>query len=286
MLSALLGMPTRKLQVISPFVGGSFGAKRVTWPHVYLAAVAAKVVGRPVRLTLTRSQMYTTLGYRPQTVQQLTLAADAQGALQALHHSAATATSQFDDFVEPASAKTGMMYACANGSLGRTLAKVDLGSPTTMRAPGEATGFFALESAMDELAYALNTDPLSLRLLNHADRDPTSGLPWSSKSLKDCYNQGAARFGWSARTFAPGSMRDGSLLLGWGLASAAYPVNRSPASASVELAADGGCVVASGTHEMGGGTYTTLAVIAADTPGLVPGKIDVRLGDTALPPAP
>jgi xanthine dehydrogenase YagR molybdenum-binding subunit len=284
MLSAVLGMPTQKLQVISPFVGGSFGAKRVTWPHVYLAAVAAKVVGRPVRLTLTRSQMYTTLGYRPQTVQQLTLAADAHGALQALQHTAASATSRFDDFVEPASAKTGMMYACANGSYGRTLAKVDLGSPTTMRAPGEATGFFALESAMDELAYALNTDPLALRLLNHADRDPTSGLPWSSKSLKDCYAQGAARFGWGARTLAPSSMRDGSWLLGWGLASAAYPVNRSPASASVELAADGSCVVASGTHEMGGGTYTTLAVIAADTLGLELAKIDVRLGDTALPP--
>jgi xanthine dehydrogenase YagR molybdenum-binding subunit len=282
-VAATLGIAANKIRITSPFVGGSFGAKRVTWPHVYLAAVAAKLVGRPVRLVLNRSQMYTTIGYRPQTIQEVTLASNKKGELQVLRHVATTTTSQFDNFVEPASAKPGMMYACANGELSRMLSKVDLGTPTTMRAPGEATGFFALESAMDELAHALNTDPLSLRLLNHADKDPTNGLPWSSKSLKECYAQGAEKFGWKGRKLNPGTMRAGPWLIGWGMASAAYPANRSPAAASVQFSADGSCVVATGTHEMGGGTYTSLAAIVADVLGLGISKVSVQLGDSELP---
>ena len=284
MVSAILGIPATKIRVMSPFVGGSFGSKRVTWPHVYLAAIAAKLAGRPVRLAVSRSQMYTTLGYRPQTVQQIALGAGRDGKLLAIRHSAATTTSQFDNIIEPASAKTGMMYACPNGALARTLVKVDLGSPTTMRAPGESTGFFALECAMDELAYAAKIDPLKLRLLNYADVDAMTQVPWSSKSLKECYAQGSAKFGWKKRKAAPGSMREGHWLLGWGMASAAYPANRSPASASVEIFADGHAVVASATHEMGGGTYTAIAAIAADVLGLDIGSIQVELGDSNLPP--
>jgi xanthine dehydrogenase YagR molybdenum-binding subunit len=283
MVSAMLGIAPGNIRVVSPFVGGSFGAKRVTWPHVYLAAVAAKLVGRPVRLTLTRSQMYTTLGYRPQTMQDITLGADRQGHLLAFKHAATTTTSEFDDVVEPASAKTGMMYACPNGAFTRLLAKVDLGTPTTMRAPGESTGFFALESAMDELAQTVKIDPLKLRLLNYADVDATNRLPWSSKSLKQCYAEGAARFGWKNRKPSPGSTRQGPWLVGWGMASAAYPANRSPASASAELFADGHCIVASATHEMGGGTYTAMAAIAADVLGLDLGSVQVELGDSELP---
>jgi xanthine dehydrogenase YagR molybdenum-binding subunit len=208
-VSAILGIPAAKIRVMSPFVGGSFGSKRVTWPHVYLAAIAAKLAGRPVRLAVSRSQMYTTLGYRPQTVQQIALGAGRDGKLLAIRHAAATTTSQFDNVIEPASAKTGMMYACPNGALARTLVKVDLGSPTTMRAPGESTGFFALECAMDELAYAAKIDPLKLRLLNYADVDAMTQVPWSSKSLKECYAQGSAKFGWKKRKAAPGSMREG-----------------------------------------------------------------------------
>jgi xanthine dehydrogenase YagR molybdenum-binding subunit len=282
LVAALLGIPPANIRVMSPFVGGSFGAKRVTWPHVYLAAVAARLARRPVRLVVTRAQMYTTLGYRPQTVQKITLGARRDGTLQAFRHNAATTTSEFDNFIEPASAKTGMMYACPNGTFSRTLAKVALGTPTTMRAPGESPGFFALECAMDELAYAVTVDPLKLRLLNYADVDPTTKSPWSSKSLKECYAKGAAQFGWSKRKASPGSMRDGPLLIGMGMASAAYPANRSPASASVTLFADGHAVVQSATHEMGGGTYTAMAVIAADALGLDIGQVQVQLGDSSL----
>jgi xanthine dehydrogenase YagR molybdenum-binding subunit len=283
LVAALLGIAPANIRVMSPFVGGSFGAKRVVWPHVYLAALAARSVNRPVRLSVTRTQMYTTLGYRPQTIQKLTLVAGRDGTLQSLSHSAATTTSEFDSFIEPASAKTGMMYACPNGSSTRTLAKVALGTPTTMRAPGESTGFFALECGMDELAYAVNVDPLKLRLLNHANADPTSKLPWSSKSLKECYAKGAAQFGWNKRKPTPASMRDGPLLIGMGMASAAYPANRSPASASVTLYADGHAVVESATHEMGGGTYTAMAIIAASTLGLDINQVQAQLGDSILP---
>ena len=283
LVAALLGIAPANIRVISPFVGGSFGAKRVVWPHVYLAALAAKTVGRPVRLAVTRTQMYTTAGYRPQTVQRITLGARRDGTLQSLQHTATTTTSEFDNFIEPAGAKTGMMYACPNGRSSRTLAKVDLGTPTTMRAPGESTGFFALECAMDELAYALKLDPLKLRLLNYAVVDPTTKLPWSSKSLKECYAKGAAQFGWAKRKATPGSMRDGPLLIGMGMASAAYPANRSPASASVSLFADGHAVVQSATHEMGGGTYTAMAAIAANALGIDIRQVQAQLGDSTLP---
>ena len=283
LVATLLGIAPENIRVMSPFVGGSFGAKRVVWPHVYLAALAARSVNRPVRLSVTRSQMYTTLGYRPQTIQKLTLAASRDGTLQSLRHSATTTTSEFDSFIEPSSAKTGMMYACPNGSSTRALAKVDLGTPTTMRAPGEATGFFALECGMDELAYAVKIDPLKLRLINYADADPTTKLPWSSKSLKECYAKGAAKFGWNKRKPAPGSMRDGRMQIGMGMASAAYPANRSPASASVALYQDGHAVVQSATHEMGGGSYTAMAIIAASALGLNVNQVEVRLGDSTLP---
>ena len=283
MVAALLGIPPANIRVLSPFVGGSFGSKRVVWPHVYLAAVAAKLVNRPVRLSVSRSQMYTTLGYRPQTTQQVTLGSARDGRLLVFRHTASSTTSEFDSVIEPASAKTGMMYACPNGTFARKLQRVDLGTPTTMRAPGEATGFFALECAMDELAYATKIDPLKLRLLNYANVDPMSKLPWSSKSLKECYAQGAAKFDWKKRSAAPRSMRQGQWLLGWGMASAAYPVNRSPASASVTIVADGRVLVASGTHEMGGGTYTAMAAIAADALGQDISAIQVELGDSNLP---
>jgi xanthine dehydrogenase YagR molybdenum-binding subunit len=283
LVASLLGIAPSNIRVVSPFVGGSFGAKRVVWPHVYLAALAARSVGRPVRLTVTRAQMYTLLGYRPQTIQKITLSAQRDGTLQSLRHTATTTTSQFDDFIEPASAKTGMMYECPAGSSSRALTKVDLGTPTTMRAPGESTGFFALECAMDELAYSLNVDPLKLRITNYANIDPTTKKPWSSKSLKECYAQGAAKFGWSRRKATPGTMRDGSTLIGMGMASAAYPANRSPASASVTMFADGHAIVQSATHEMGGGTYTAMAAIAADVLGLDVGQVQVQLGDSALP---
>ncbi|MET4196875.1 xanthine dehydrogenase family protein molybdopterin-binding subunit [Bradyrhizobium sp. LA6.12] len=284
MLSTVLQLPAAKIRVVSRFVGGSFGAKRLTWPHVLLAAIASRLVGRPVKLALTRRQMFTMNGHRPQTEQKVRLTAHADGQLTAFEHNAITTTSANDDFVEPATAKTRMIYSCPSGKVSRKLIKLDLPTPTTMRAPGEATGFFAVESAMDELAARLGMDPLALRLKNYAERDPVSGKAWSSKSLKLCYTAASEKFGWAARKAEPRSMRDETgLLVGWGVASAAYPVNRSAASARIALDGAGQVRVQSGTHEMGAGTYTALAQIAADAIGATVDRIQVELGDTQLP---
>ena len=284
MVAACLGLAVSKVRVVSKFVGGSFGAKRLTWPHVLLTALAAKMVGRPVVLALTRAQMYAMVGHRPYTTQHLTLRASGDGTLQALTHSARTTTSQHDNFVEPATSRTRMIYRCPSGQTSRSLVKLDLPTPTTMRAPGESTGFFALESAMDELAVALDMDPVALRLKNFADNDPVSGAAWTSNSLRKCYARAAQAFGWSARQATPGTMRNAQgQRIGWGMASAAYPVNRSPASASVSIDTTGTVTVRSGTHEMGGGISTALAQIAADGVGVTLSRVKVEIGDTALP---
>ncbi|MGO4329549.1 xanthine dehydrogenase family protein molybdopterin-binding subunit [Cupriavidus sp. 2TAF22] len=284
MVAACFGMPVAKVRVQSKFVGGSFGSKRLTWPHVLLAAVAAKMVGKPVVLALSRNQMFSMVGHRPHTEQHLTLQAASDGTLKALTHAAKTTTSMNDDFVEPATSRTRMIYRCPTGQVSRALVRLDLPTPTTMRAPGEATGFFALESAMDELAVAVGIDPVALRVKNFASTDPVSGAAWTSNSLRQCYEMAAQRFGWSARTSAPGSMHDAQgQRIGWGMASAAYPVNRSAASASVGIDGTGTVTVKSGTHEMGGGICTALAQIAADGVGVALARVRVEIGDTVLP---
>ncbi|WP_042885649.1 xanthine dehydrogenase family protein molybdopterin-binding subunit [Cupriavidus necator] len=284
MVAACFGLPVAKVRVVSKFVGGSFGAKRLTWPHVLLAAVAAQRVGRPVVLALTRAQMFSMVGHRPHTEQQLTLRASSDGTLKALTHSAKSTTSMNDNFFEPATSRTRMIYACPSGQVSRSLVRLDLPTPTTMRAPGEATGFFALESAMDELAVALGMDPVALRLKNFATTDPVSGVAWTSNSLRKCYERAGQKFGWAARQPVPGSMRNAQgQRIGWGMASAAYPVNRSPASASVSMDATGMLTVRSGTHEMGGGICTALAQIATDAVGTDLDHVKVEIGDTALP---
>jgi len=285
-LAKLFDLPPENVRVISLFIGGGFGCKGSPWSHVALAVMAAKVVGRPVRLTVTRHQMFSLVGHRPITRQRLMLGADHHGKLLAVRHDVESATSRFDEFVEPSASQTRMLYACANIRTSHRLRRLDIPTPTFMRAPGESSGTFALESAMDELAYAAGVDPLGLRLRNHADHDPDSGHPFSSKSLRQCYQAGADKFGWARRKPGVGSMRDGRLLVGWGMATATYPAGQSEAKASVRVRADGTAVVQTGSQDIGTGTYTILAQVAADALGLPVDRVRVEIGDTKLPEAP
>ncbi|HWH39200.1 MAG TPA: xanthine dehydrogenase family protein molybdopterin-binding subunit [Usitatibacter sp.] len=281
-----LGIPPEKVRVVCPFVGGGFGCKGSAWSHVTLAAMAARKAGRPVKLVLERPQMYGPVGGRPQTEQHIVLGAMRDGRIVALRHEVLSHTSVFEDFTEPSTQPTRALYAWPNGDTVQKLAKMNVGTPTFQRAPGEATGTFAIESAIDELAYELGMDPLELRLRNHADVEPSSGKPWSSKKLRECYEDGARRFGWSRRSARPGSMRDGRWLVGWGVATATYPAHRMEAKAVAIMNADGTFTVRSGTQDLGTGTYTICSQIAAETLGVPVQKVRFELGDTRFPKAP
>ncbi|HET6577738.1 MAG TPA: xanthine dehydrogenase family protein molybdopterin-binding subunit [Gemmatimonadales bacterium] len=285
-----LGIPSGKARVVSLFVGGGFGCKGSVWSHVPLAAMAARRVGRPVKLVLSRRQMFGPVGARPLTIQRLTLGATRDGALTAVRHHSVSHTSTFEDFLEPTANVTRMLYACPNVETRMRVVPLDVGTPTFQRAPGEATGTFALESAMDELAVKLGMDPLELRLRNYAEEEPQGHLPWSSKSLRQCYGAAAERFGWKRRDPKPGSMRAGDELVGWGMATATYPTNRRPAEALARLAPDGRggvtALVRSATQDIGTGTYTIMTQIAADALGLPPGRVRFELGDSRFPPSP
>lgn len=285
-VSTYLGIAADKLRVIDPFVGGGFGCKGSIWPHEVLAALAARQVGRPVKLHLTRSQMFTCIGYRPKTIQKLSLGADQQGKLSATIHECTSQTSMWkDEWVESSTKVTRMLYSCPNVRTAQKLAPVNANTPTQMRAPGEATGTFALEVAMDELAVATKVDPVELRLRNYAEKDEDKNVPFSSKALRECYAQGAERFGWAKRNPEPRSHRDGDYLIGWGMATATYPTNRQESSAKVRLLADGRAIVSTAAHDLGTGTYTTMTQIAAQTLGLPLAQVKVELADTAFPQA-
>ncbi|GAX34160.1 xanthine dehydrogenase family protein molybdopterin-binding subunit [Nodularia sp. NIES-3585] len=285
-IAAVLDIPQENVRVISQYLGGGFGCKALLRSHTILTAIASRQVQRPVKVVLTRSQMYTACGYRSQTLQNLTLGATKSGQLTLINHIGTSLTSLFDDFVEPVGAPTTMMYACPHLQIKYRLGRVNTITPTFMRAPGEAPGMFALESAMDELAIALNLDPIELRLRNHADIDPQTGLPWSSKSLKQCYEQGAQLFGWSLRNPIPRSMHDGDYLIGWGMASATFPSNSGKSSVKVEIFANGEVQVKTGTQDLGTGTYTVMTQVAAAALGVSSQTIQFELGDSNLPNAP
>jgi len=280
------GLPPGNVRVICPFVGGGFGSKGSAWSHVVLAAMASRQVGRPVKPVLERSQMFGMVGYRPLTEQHLRLGAAADGRLTAMRHDVIANTSCMEDWMEPAALITRMLYRSDSQETSHRLARLNIGTPTFTRGPGITSGSFALECAMDELAYVAKLDPIAFRLRNEADRDPGNGLPWSSKALRQCYAAGAERFGWAGRDPLPRSMRDGHLLVGWGMASATYPAHRSPASARVSILPDGLALVQSGTHDLGTGTYTVMSQIAAEALGLPLAKVRFELGDTRLPVAP
>ncbi|MBD2527601.1 xanthine dehydrogenase family protein molybdopterin-binding subunit [Nostoc sp. FACHB-133] len=282
-IASVLNIPQENVRVISKYLGGGFGCKALLRSHTILAAIASRQVKRPVKVVLTRSQMYTACGHRSQTQQQLTLGATKEGKLTVINHIGTCLTSLFDDFVEPVGAATTMMYACPNLEIKYRIARINAATPTFMRGPGEATGMFALESAMDELAYTLNIDPIELRLKNHADIDPHKGLPWSSKFLKECYQKGGEIFGWFQRNPIPRSMRDGYFLIGWGMASATFPTNVGTASVKVEIFASGEVRLQSGTQDIGTGTYTVMTQVAAEVLGL---PVQFELGDSNFPKAP
>ncbi|PCE24063.1 acylaldehyde oxidase [Paraburkholderia acidicola] len=285
-VAATLGIPSDNVHVISPFVGGGFGCKGSSWSHVTLCAMAAQQTGRAVRLALERPQMFGPVGGRPFTEQRMTLAARADGTLTAMRHDSFSNTSMIEDWTETCCMVTRMSYAVPNQVTTHRLVQLNVGTPTFMRAPGETTGSFALESAMDELAYALKMDPLALRLKNYAEEDPQEHKPWSSKSLRECYRIGAEKFGWSRRTPTPRSMRAGDTLIGLGMATATYPANRNQASALARILPDGSAMVASGTQDLGTGTYTVMTQVAADALGFAPANVRFALGDSSLPPAP
>ena len=287
-LTAFFKLSPDNVRVICPYVGGGFGSKGNAWPPITLAAIAAREVGRPVRLELTREQMYSNNGYRPQTHQSVKLGANHDGKLVAIRHDGLTQMSDpsLGEFAESVGLATRMLYACDNVATTHRLIATNYGLPTYMRAPGEASGLFALESAMDELAVALSIDPIALRLANYAERDGNENKAFSSKHLREAYAKGADMFGWSRRAATPGAMRDGNVLIGWGMATATYPANRAPASARVRLLADGTALVQAGTQDIGTGTYTIMSQVAAEALGLPLGRVRAELGDTSLPDAP
>jgi xanthine dehydrogenase YagR molybdenum-binding subunit len=282
---SVLEMEPGEVRVLSPFVGGAFGSGLRPQFQVVLAALAARALKRSVRLVLTRQQMYG-LGFRPAMIQRIELGAKADGTLDAITHDAVTMTSQYEDFHRQETGWSGLLYKCPNATYAHGLAQLDLATPCDMRAPSAATAVYALECAMDELAVALRLDPLELRLLCYSDRDQNSDRPYSSKSLRDCYRQGAESFGWDKRNPEPRSMRDGTELVGWGMATGVWEALQVPITVRIVLTANGHAEVSCATSDIGTGTYTIMAQVAAEMLGLPLDNIAIRLGDSTLPQSP
>jgi xanthine dehydrogenase YagR molybdenum-binding subunit len=285
-LAKTLNVPVDYVHVMNPVVGGGFGSKGSMWSHVPLCAMAAKVTGKPVKLMLERGQMFGPVGGRPSTINKIKLGASADGKLLAMQHEVLMNASVMEDFVEHSESPTKNLYMSEANSVSAKVVEVNLGISTFMRAPGEAPGTAVLEIAMDELAEKLKMDPVELRLANYAEKDPSHDRPWTDKHLRDCYTQAAQRFGWSKRKATPGTVTEGNALIGYGMATATYPANRSAAQAVVRLLPGGRMFVGSGTQDLGTGMYTIMAQQAAAGLGIDPTLVDVKLGDSMLPKAP
>jgi xanthine dehydrogenase YagR molybdenum-binding subunit len=285
-LMKLFGLPKESVRVHSPFVGGAFGGASRIWPPEVAAILGAKVVGRPVKVMNEREHQFNMVGYRPRSVQRVALGALADGTLVGISHEAFGATSRYEEFTERILHPTKCGYRCPNAELTYHLVPLDLSTPAWTRGPGETTGSFAIESAMDELAYALKMDPLALRLHNFAELDPETTHPWGSNYLRECYARGAEKFNWSQRNPTPGATRDGDWLVGQGMAMGIYHASRTKASARARLLPDGTLLVQSATADVGPGTATIMTQIAADASGIAPENIRFELGDAAFPPAP
>ncbi|MBL6457357.1 xanthine dehydrogenase family protein molybdopterin-binding subunit [Belnapia sp. T6] len=284
-LAALFGIPAEGIHIRSPFIGGGFGSKLLSGPQA-LGILAARLVGRPVKLVLTRAQMYGPVSHRAPTRQRLRLGTAEDGALTALDHHVRAATSRFDDFIEPSASISHTLYAAPAIATRTEAVRLDAGTPGFMRAPGEASGSIALESAIDEMAAACGMDPLAFRLRNYAEVEPVSGKPFSSKALRECYAEGAARFGWDGRPLAPRQMRDEQgLLVGWGMGTATFPAMMFHGEARAVIRRDGTGLVETGAHDMGQGAWTALAQIAADSLGLNLAQLEFRSGSSDLPNA-
>lgn len=284
-VSNIFGYSKNDVRVESPFVGGAFGSALRPQYQLFLATLAAKTLKRSVRLTLTRDQMFT-LGHRPESLQEIRIGADTNGQLLALHNESIQATSRYENYFEVIANWSGLSYHCENATMEEKTVPMDTATPGDMRAPGAAQGIWAIETAMDELAVTTGRDPLELRLQNYAEKDQNHDKKYSSKELKACYAQGAALFRWDERRSTPRSERRGSALVGRGMAGGVWESVQMPAAAKASLAPDGTLTVASGTSDIGTGTYTVMAILAGETLGLPLDRVIVKLGDTELPVAP
>ncbi len=286
-LAQAFELPRESVRVICPFVGGAFGSKGPTWPHTILAAMAAKVVGRPVKLQLTRQQLFSGTGHRTPTWQTIALVASGDGKLQAIRHDSEMLTSPVGFHVTASGlGSTSVLYDAPAIEFSHVIHTVNIAQPSFMRAPGPCPGTYALECAMDELAYALKMDPLKLRQINDSPHHPINSVPWSTKHLSECYELGAEKFGWSKRNHEPRAMKDGLFLVGWGMATATYPAHAGRAEAHIELKADGTALVRSATHDLGTGAYTIFTQVSADAIGLPVEKVRFELGTSDFPFAP
>jgi xanthine dehydrogenase YagR molybdenum-binding subunit len=284
-LCGVFGLDAASVRVLSPFAGGAFGSGLRPQYQAALAVLAARALKRSVRLVLTRRQMYS-LGYRPGTIERLAIGAKPAGTLDAITHEAIAMTSEYEAFARNDTTWSGALYKCANAKYGHKLVRLDLPTPSDMRAPGAATGVYGLECAMDELAIALKLDPLELRYLNYSDREQNNDVPYSSKRLLECYRQGAEAFGWAKRNPVPRSMRDGGELVGWGMATGIWEALQVKTAARIVLTGNGHAEVACATSDIGTGTYTIMAQVAADMLGLPLENISIKLGDSTLPYSP
>ncbi|HVW96095.1 MAG TPA: xanthine dehydrogenase family protein molybdopterin-binding subunit [Mucilaginibacter sp.] len=285
-LAKIFGLPETNVQVNSRFVGGAFGSALQVWQHEVAAVIAAKVVKRPVKLVLSRADMFTSVGYRPHTWQKIGIGASADGKLVGISHQANGQTSTYEDFNEEPIGVSRSTYACPNVDTLYNITPLDIGSPTWMRGPGEATGAFALESAMDELSYALNIDPIKLRMINYAETDPESGKPYSSKFLNEAYKLGAEKIGWDDRSSTPGSRTKDGWLVGYGMAGGMFGAYRDKAAARAVMADDGILTIQSAVSDIGPGTGTAMVTIASEVMGIPADRIRFDLGDSSLPQAP
>jgi xanthine dehydrogenase YagR molybdenum-binding subunit len=286
-LAQLFALEPSRVRVVSHHVGGGFGSKGTPRPNVVLTAMAAKVVGRPVKYAVTRQQMFSATGYRTPTIQRLRLGADADGRLDTVLHEVIEQTSTVREFAEQTATPTRVMYGAPNLLTAHRLNRLDVPTPSWMRAPGETPGMFALECAMDELASATGIDPIELRVRNDTDTEPGSGLPFSSRNLVACLREGAARFGWAERDPEPRSMpRNGRRFCGTGVAASTYPAYRRPSKATARRDPDGHCTVRIAAADIGTGARTTLTLIAAEALGTDPSQVTVEIGDSDLPTAP
>lgn len=285
-LKTLFQLPENQITVHSQFVGGAFGMALRIWPMEVATIIAARKIQKPLKLVLTRKDMFTLVGYRPAAKQRIGIGATADGKLTGITHEAVAITSPYEDFTEAIVNMSRMMYACPNVNTHYQLVALNLSTPVWMRGPGEATGAFALESAIDELAYKLQMDPLQLRLINHADTDPEKNLPYSSKYLKEAYEMGAAKIGWQQRSQTPGKLEENGWLVGYGMSSGVFTAHRGKATASATLKADGSLVVRSAAADIGPGTATAMVQIAADATGIDVKKIKFLLGESEYPEAP
>jgi xanthine dehydrogenase YagR molybdenum-binding subunit len=285
-MAQVLVLPVENVRVVTRFLGAGFGGKLFPWPHAAVAAVAARKLDRPVKLSMDRRRMFSSVGFRPRTEQRIQLGAGKDGRLVAIRHDYLNVTSQLDDFDEGCGEQTPFLYSCPNLEVTSGIVRRHIGAPMYMRGPGAVPGLYALESAMNELADQLKMDPVQLRLLNDAEKDESTNQPFSSRHLRECYETGAKKFGWERRTAGVGSMRKDGKILGWGMAGASWVAMRMPCTASVEFCASGRLCVRCGTQDIGTGTYTVFAQVVHEKTGIPLDRIDVFLGDSALPEGP